>query len=223
VNDAHPYTQISVAAAVPALGWLLPAPGGTAAMLAIAALLPASGASHGRRLAAALAAAAPFWVFLFLLHAPADAVILGLRLTTLIATGAWLSAVLRPGPLTEALVARGWPARVAFVVAGTLSAVPLVRASARRLVEAQRCRGLRVRGGLGVRLRALHALVLPLTLAALHDLDERTLALETRGLGTTARRTALDPPIDTPVQVAARWTLLGACILALGSRLTWHG
>src|SRR2546426_2629418 len=43
-------------------------------------------------------------------------------------------------------------------------------------------RGLSPRGGLGPRVRALRALALPLILSALHDVDERALALESRVL-----------------------------------------
>jgi energy-coupling factor transporter transmembrane protein EcfT len=175
-----------------------------------------------RRLVAVGAAAAPFWLFLLLLHPPARALLLGLRLTTLLAAAAWLGAVLAPGRLVEALVARGWPARLAYLVGGTLAAVALVRSHARRIGEAQRCRGLAARGGLGARLRALHALVLPLVLSVLHQVDERVLALETRGLGAAPRRTPLDPPSDSLIQALGRWTAAVACLAALAARVTWR-
>src|SRR5439155_1200286 len=97
-------------------------------------------------------------------------------------------------------------ARVDF--AATITAVPTLRGRARRIVEAQRCRGLSPRGSLGNRLRALRALALPLVLSALHDVDERALALETRGMVSGARRTPLAPPPDPAVERAARWALL---------------
>jgi len=69
------------------------------------------------------------------------------------------------------------------------------------------------------RLRALRALALPLVLSALHEVDERTLALETRGLGMGVRRTPLAAPLDRTAERVARWTLLLLCLTALIRRL----
>src|SRR5207245_10964842 len=126
----------------------------------------------------------------------------GLRITTMVAGFVWLAAVLAPDRLEHggSMVARGWSVTVAYVFAATLSAVPLFRARARRIVEAQRCRGLSPRGSVAKRLRALRALALPLLLSALHEVDERALALETRGLRSGARRTPLAPPPDPALE-----------------------
>lgn len=219
MNRLHPYTQLALAALLPALAWLVPGAAAPAITLGAAVSLILATSRPHRRLAAVAAAAAPFWLFLFLLHPPARAAVLGLRLTTLLCAAAWLGAVLAPGRLVEALVARGWSARAAYLVGGTLAAVPLVRAHARRVGEAQRCRGLASRGGLAARLRAVHALVLPLVLSVLHQLDERVLALETRGLGAAVHRTPLDPPADSAIQALVRWATAAACVAALAARV----
>ncbi len=163
--------------------------------------------------------AAPFWLFLFLLHGVAGMVATGLRLTTMIASFLWLGAVLPPPRLVEAMVAAGWPVTAAFLLSATLSAVPKLRERAVRIADAQRCRGLRTRGGPLVRLAALRAIALPLVLSALHEVDEHALALETRGLAHGVRRTPLAPPPDHPVERLARWGLLVACVAALVWRL----
>jgi len=49
--------------------------------------------------------------------------------------------------------------------------------------------------------------------------DERTLALETRGLGTGVRRTPLAAPLDRTAERAGRWALLLLCLAALIWRL----
>jgi len=219
VSGLHPYTQLALAALLPALAWLVPGAAAPAITLGAAVSLVLATPRPPRRLAAVAAVAAPFWLFLLLLHPPARAALLGLRLTTLLCAAAWLGAVLAPGRLVEALVARGWSARVAYLVGGTLAAVPLVRAHARRVGEAQRCRGLAARGGLAARLRAVHALVLPLVLSVLHQLDERVLALETRGLGAAVHRTPLDPPTDSGAQGLVRWGAAAACVAALVARV----
>jgi len=49
--------------------------------------------------------------------------------------------------------------------------------------------------------------------------DERALALETRGLAAGHRRTPLAPPPDSALQRMARLALVLACGLALAWRL----
>ncbi len=213
----HPFTLLAIAAALPALAWILPAPSGGLAMATIALGLAASrGLRPGLR--PAVLTAAPFWLFLLLLHDVPTTIAIGLRITTMVASFVWLVATLEPARLVEAMIAAGWSASIAYLLAATLSAVPVLKARARRIVEAQRCRGLSPRGGIAARLRALRALALPLVLSALHEVDERALALETRGLVPGIRRTPLAPPPDPAVEQAARWALLLACLAALARR-----
>jgi energy-coupling factor transport system permease protein len=221
VKPLHPFTLLAIAAAVPALAWILPAPSGAATMLGVALALTAiPGARSGFVvLRTTLLTAAPFWVFLFLLHDVPTTIAIGLRITTMIASFVWLAATLAPDRLVEATVARGWSPTVAYLFAATITAVPALQARARRIVEAQRCRGLSPRGSVAHRLRALRALALPLMLSALHDVDERALALETRGLVSGARRTPLAPPPDPAMERALRWALLVAGLAALVRRL----
>ncbi len=218
MRTRHPFTLLTLAAALPTLAWLLPAPAGAWGTAAVAFGLAAA-AGVRRVLVPAVVTAAPFWLFLFVLHDLPTTLAIGLRITTMVAGFVWLAAVLAPDRLVEAMVARGWSVTVAYVFAATLSAVPLFRARARRIVEAQRCRGLSPRGSVAKRLRALRALALPLLLSALHEVDERALALETRGLRSGARRTPLAPPPDPALERAARWALLLVCIAALVGRL----
>lgn len=223
----HPFTLIAIAGALPALAWILPAPWGGLATAALAlglTLAPGGGLGPGSVVfRTAVLTAAPFWVFLFLLHDVPTSVALGLRITTMVASFVWVAAALAPARLVEALVAAGWSASVAYLFAATLSAVPVLKARARRIVDAQRCRGLSPRGAVTARLRALRALVLPLVLSALHEVDERALALETRGLVPGIRRTPLAPPPDSAFERVARWGLMAACAAALVWRLRWRG
>jgi energy-coupling factor transport system permease protein len=214
VSRLHPFTLLAVAAALPALAWILPAPAGGAGAVVVALGLAASAGAR-RGFWPALLTAAPFWVFLLILHDVATTVAIGLRLTTMVASFVWVVAVLPPPRLVEAMVAAGWSASVAYLFAATLSAVPLFKVRAQQLIDAQRCRGLSPRGGLASRLRALQALALPLILSALHEVDERALALETRGLGPGIRRTALAPPPDRLAERVARWGLALGCAAAL--------
>ncbi|HYK82840.1 MAG TPA: energy-coupling factor transporter transmembrane component T [Gemmatimonadales bacterium] len=217
MRQLHPFTLIAIAVALPALAWILPAAGGLGAC-GLALVLGAA-AGPRRVLRPALITVAPFWVFLFLLHDVAVTLAFGLRITTMVTSFVWLVALLPPGRLIEAMVAGGWRVSTAYVVAATLSAVPVLKTRAHRIVDAQRCRGLSPRGSLGNRVRALRALALPLILSALHEVDERALALETRGLTAGARRTPLAPPPDRGAERAGRWALLAVCAAALAWRL----
>src|SRR5438309_1249752 len=221
VSALHPFSLLAIAAALPAFAWILPAPTGGLATAGLALMLPlVPDPRWGVRVVRlALLTAAPFWLFLRLLHDGPTTVAIGGRITTMVASFVWLVAVLSPDRLVEAMVARGWSLAVAYVFAATLSAVPVLKARARRIVEAQRCRGLSPRGSVANRLRALRALALPLVLSALHEVDERTLALETRGLGAGVPRTPLAAPPDRPAERVARWALLLLCLAALIWRL----
>jgi energy-coupling factor transport system permease protein len=221
VSAPHPFSLLAIAAALPAFAWILPAPGGGLATAALALALPlVPDVREGVRVVrVAVLTAAPFWLFLLLLHDLPTTVAMGLRITTMVASFVWLVAALPPDRLVEAMVARGWSLTIAYLFAATLSAVPVLKARARRIVEAQRCRGLSPRGSVVNRLRALRALALPLVLSALHEVDERALALETRGMGTGVHRTPLAAPLDRPLERAARWALLLLCLVALIWRL----
>ena len=101
----HPFTLLAVAAALPTLGWILPAPGGG---LTTAGLALALAATQGLRpgLWPALLTAAPFWLFLFILHDLSTTVAVGLRVTTMVASFVWLAAALAPDRLVEAKIGR---------------------------------------------------------------------------------------------------------------------
>src|SRR5258708_4850603 len=215
----HPFTLLAIAAALPALAWILPAPDGPAATLVVALVLTLTpGASPGLTgivsspgwrpglvvFRTALLTAAPFWLFLLLLHDVPTTIAIGLRITTMVASFVWLVATLEPARLVEAMVAAGWSASLAYLLAATLSAVPVLKARAPRIVEAQRCRGLSPRGGIAARLRAPRALALPLVLSALHEVAARAPALATRAPVPGIRRTPLDPPPDPVLERAAR-------------------
>jgi energy-coupling factor transport system permease protein len=223
VTRLHPFTLLAIATALPALAWILPAPWGGAATAIVALVLTLTPGASPNAFRVSLLTAAPFWLFLLLLHDVPATTAIGLRVTTMVASVVWLGAVLPPGRLVEAMVAGGWGVTGAYFFAAALSAVPVFKARAQRIVEAQRCRGLAPRGGLGHRLRALRALALPLVLSAVHEVDERALALETRGFVPGARRTPLAPPRDRAVERAGRWLLLIACAAALAWRIAWHG
>jgi energy-coupling factor transport system permease protein len=112
--------------------------------------------------------------------------------------------------LLEALVARGASHRIAFVILSAVQLVPRMQTRAASILDAQQARGLAIEGSFGRRIRALVPLIGPVLLGSLIDVRERTFALEARGFGARAGRTAYrqvpDPPAD-------RWLRLALMLL----------
>jgi len=217
LHRAHPFTPLTLAAAVLILAFAVPAPAGPL-LLCCAVLGLALVEGLPQVLKPAVLTALPFWVFLLVIHWLIGrdlraAVGLGARVTAIILTFLIVLAAVHPGRLVDALVERGVPFAAAYVFAATLQVVPRLRRRAREILEAQRCRGLRVRGSLWGRARAVAPLAVPLVLSALAEVDDRALALEARGAGVVARRTPLDPPTDTTMQRLLRWAMF---LVAIG-------
>lgn len=238
VAAAHPFTPLVASLAVIALAFLLPAPAGPLA-LAGALVLTAFLVGDPRALLPSALLAVPFWALLFLLHAllgdgarvavgplrlseagTALALTQGARLTAIIVASVLTVRAFRPPRFVDAALVAGWPWPAAYLAAATLNAIPRFTQRAVQVQEAMRSRGLRVRGSLVTRARALVPLAVPLMLGALHDVDERTFALATRQVraeGVT-RRTPLRPPADRWGDRAIRW---GAC-LAVAAAAAWR-
>src|SRR6476659_6935619 len=108
--------------------------------------------------------------------------------------------------LLETLITRGASYRISFVVLNAVQLIPRMQTRAGAILEAQQARGLAVEGSMGRRFRALVPLIGPVVLGSLVDVRERTFALEARGFGAragrTAYRTVLDPPIDRWLRLA---------------------
>ncbi len=237
-RQAHPFTTGAVALALATLGVLAPAPLGTAWLYAVTvALALLTGAARGVWLA--LIIAGPLWLLLFVMHGVLGegprvsfigggtlsaeglewAIGQGTRLGAIITASLAFAVTFDPHRFLQAAIARRWPWTAAFLVVATLDAAERFGGQARRLREAQRTRGLRVRGSLATRARAIPALAFPLMLAALTEADEHALALETRGLTLPGQRTALDPPPDTAIDRMIRWAALAAVLAAIVWRI----
>jgi len=235
---AHPFTAGSVALLLVLLAVLVPAPNGPPLLYA-AVCLVAVASGVGRAVLLGLVVAAPLWLLLFLMHgvlgegprvaAPwggtlsqsglAWALEQGSRLAAIVTASLGFARAFDPHRFLQAAIARRWPFAAAFLVVATLDAMTRFGEQATRLREAQRTRGLKVRGSLATRARAIPSLVFPLLLASLTEADEHALALETRGLTAPGVRTALDPPRDTILDHAVRWGALLVLVTALWWRL----
>lgn len=222
LHQAHPFTALALAGTVVVFAFALPAPQGP---VALAAALTALALLAGlpRVLLTALGLSLPFWFFLGVIHgvigdAPLRALTVAAQITAMLIAFLLVLATVHPARLVDALLQRGVPFSLAYLLSATLQAVPRLRRQASDIVDAQRCRGLRVRGSVWRRVRAIVPLAIPLVLGALGEVDERAMALDARGAAAPAHRTPLEPPPDSTSQRIVRWLLVAAA----GALIVWR-
>lgn len=114
---------------------------------------------------------------------------------------------------------RGVSPRIAFVAVATIEAVPALVERAAIIGESQRARGLDTEGSLRARLRGVLPLVGPVIIGALTDVEERSLALESRAFSRPGRRHLLWAMPDTSWERALRWGLLALLVATVAARV----
>jgi energy-coupling factor transport system permease protein len=114
---------------------------------------------------------------------------------------------------------RGVPPRAAFVAVATIEAVPTLVERAAVIGESQRARGLDTEGSFRARLRGIVPLVGPVILTSLTDVEERSLALETRAFSRPGKRHLLWAMADTTWERVVRWILIAAFVGLLAFRV----
>jgi energy-coupling factor transport system permease protein len=115
---------------------------------------------------------------------------------------------------------RGVSPRIAFVAVATIEAVPALVERAGIIGESQRARGLDTEGSFRARIRGVLPLVGPVIIGALTDVEERSLALESRAFSRPGRRHLLWAMPDTTWQRLLRWGLVGLLVATAVARLT---
>lgn len=119
----------------------------------------------------------------------------------------------RPSELVASLQYHGLSSRATFVIHNGVATIPRLVERAREVTAAQRARGLDTEGRTWRRARGVVAVAAPTVLSSVHEVETRTLALETRGFTRPGRRTLLWEPRDSGVQRAARWGIVIAVAL----------
>jgi energy-coupling factor transport system permease protein len=172
--------------------------------------------------------------------APGNTDLLTIGPFALKAEGLWLAAVFttrlliglgsatllmlttRPDMLMLALVQRGLPRQLSYIVVTALQIIPSFQSKAQGILDAQRSRGLETEGGVGRRLRALVPLIGPLVLGSLMALEERAIALEARAFMRRGPKTSLQTIADTRAQAVVRWAMVLLIIGMIAARLFWR-
>lgn len=117
----------------------------------------------------------------------------------------------------SALFASRLPPGVAYLFAGPLLVVEQLKRQLAIIHEAQRARGVPLDEGWYQRLRAMPALIIPLTHNALNDLAVRGAALDMRAFRIHNRRTTLWAPADSTLQRVARYTMILLMLTEFGA------
>lgn len=115
---------------------------------------------------------------------------------------------------------RGVPPRAAFVAVATIEAVPTLVDRATTISESQRARGLDTEGSFLARARGLLPIVGPVIIGSLTDVEERSLALESRAFSRPGRRHLLWAMPDQGWERALRWVLVGLLVVATAARIS---
>lgn len=234
----NPLTPLAAALALVVIAFAGPQPWSPAIVLAMSIVVSLASGIGARVIALTALVVLPTFALLVLLDAAfpdsaaahqrwvptaagtLDALAISLRLGAAIAALGVIVTAVPPRRLTRALAARGLPAWVAYLVIASLEAVPDARRRADDVLDAQRCRGVAVGKGTGLRgrMRALPALAGPLIVGLVTESEERALALDARGFEPRAHRTALAP---IPDPAAERW-VRRAIWLGLAGVLVWR-
>jgi energy-coupling factor transport system permease protein len=114
---------------------------------------------------------------------------------------------------------RGVSPRAAFVAVSTIEAVPTLVERAAVISESQRARGMDTEGSVRARLRGLLPMVVPVILTSLTDVEERSLALETRAFSRPGKRYLLWAMPDTTWERGFRWALVAAFVGLVAVRI----
>lgn len=234
---AHPFTPLVLTLCIAVTAVAVPGPAAAWSVYGATLLLVAA-TGAGRSALHALLLLAPLWFFLLLLHGVlgggerqvvagyslsrdglALAATQAARLGAVATASLALAASFSPARFVDAMAEREWSFSLTYLVVATLLALPRFRARAAAILDAQRSRGLRLRGSPLNRMRAVGPVTFPLLLGALAEVDERGFALETRCAGGVRRRTPLDPPHDTTADRVARVAGLAVAVLACAWRI----
>mgnify|MGYP005870485071 FL=1 len=145
------------------------------------------------------------------------AITLWLRILAIVSTSQLWMQYVPVQCFIRALFASRLPSGVAYLFAGPLLVVEQLKRQLAIIHEAQRARGVPLDEGWYQRLRAMPALIIPLTHNALNDLAVRGAALDMRAFRIHNRRTTLWAPADSTLQRVARYTMILLMLTEFGA------
>lgn len=144
------------------------------------------------------------------------AVTLWLRILTIVSTSQLWMQFVPVRQFIRALFASRLPPGLAYLLSGPLLVVEQLKHQLYTIHEAQRARGVPLDGRWYQRLRAIPALIVPLTHNALNDLAVRGAALDMRAFRLHRRRTTLWAPKDSIFQRNLRYSMVALMVAEAG-------
>jgi len=143
---------------------------------------------------------------------------IGSRIICLVLLSVLLVLTTHPGDLTTALSERGMSPSFSYIISSTLQLLPAFRDRAKGILLAQQARGLSFSRNPFKRIALILPLIGPLVLGMFTDVEERSTAIQARGFGSTAKRTAFTPIPDSITQRIFRWLMpaLAICAIVFG-------
>jgi energy-coupling factor transport system permease protein len=232
LRSINPLTALAAAVLLVCVAYVVPAPAGPLAALTLA-LVVAGITGAGRRVAIlAAAVAVPTWIFIGVMNAIVapegntvrvagivvapgaliPAAWIALRLCAAVAALGWVVVTTPPQRLVRALAQRGLPAWSQYLLAASLAAAPEARRRAREVLDAQRCRGLRIGGSPFARLRAALPLAGPLMVSLVTDSERHAIALDARAFDAQGKRTSLTDVADPNDERTLRTVMWGVTV-----------
>lgn len=145
-----------------------------------------------------------------------------MRLAAMLMTTLLFVTTSHPGDMLKALDQRGVPPGIGYLIASPLLLIEPFSDRAKAIRDAQQVRGFNLTGSWKARVAGLMALLMPLITLALSDLDHRASILSSRAFRSHPRRTVIDAPPDSTLQVWLRRVLLVLAVVQLGIPLLWR-
>lgn len=135
----------------------------------------------------------------------------------------WLFQTTTNKELSRALDQSGMNYKAAYVFTSTLQMIDTLSAESRKIMAAQRARGIETEGKLTVRAKAFVPTIIPLILNSLMGAEERVLTLESRGFNMNGNKTHLfnieKSGIEGPLLIL--WIVLTVAAVA-GRIIIWR-
>jgi energy-coupling factor transport system permease protein len=142
------------------------------------------------------------------------------RLFSMISGYFLLVMIAHPRDLMVALEARKVSPKVGYLVLSTLQLIPYIQRTSETILDAQRSRGLRLKGNIIKRFKSYVPLIAPVVMGSIQSLEIRAMALEVRGFNLKNRRSYLHVVPDSDRDRLLRRLMMAATVLLI---VGYHG
>lgn len=133
----------------------------------------------------------------------------------------WLFKTSTYQQIATALEQSGLSHRAAYIFVSTFKMIDVLGDSSRRIMNAQRARGVETEGNVFVRARALVPILIPLIVNAMLSVGERTLTLESKGFALEGAKTILIPVRKNGFEGTALVTMAVVTACSIGGAAAW--